>query len=40
MDKQTWKGQDLEEKISVTTLEHLKRFEAPNTSDGRRRNLL
>jgi hypothetical protein len=40
MDRQTWKGQDLEEKISFTSSEHLKRLEAPNTFDGRRRYLL
>jgi len=37
MHRQTWKGKDLEEKISFTTSEYLKRLEA---FDGRRRNLL
>jgi hypothetical protein len=39
MHRQTWKGKDLEEKISFTTSEYFKRLEAPNTLDGRR-NLL
>jgi hypothetical protein len=40
MDWQTWKGQNLEEKIRFATSEQLKRLEAPNTLDERRRNLL
>jgi hypothetical protein len=39
MEWQTWKDQDLEENIRFTISEHLKSLEAPNTLDGRRRNL-
>jgi hypothetical protein len=39
MDRQTWEDPDSEEKISFTTSEYLKRLEAPNPLDGRRRNL-